>query len=343
MIYLSVIIPVRNEEKFIANTLAALSSQDYPKDRLELLVVDGMSDDNTRQEVTRFMQDNPNVLIRLLDNPGLLSSRARNIGVREAKGSLIAVIDAHVHIPSNKLFENMERLRDKHGAKCLSRPAPLTVPGIKDGMAYWIALARKSWLGHSRSSYIYSDYEGFVDPVSSGFAYAREVFEQAGYFDESFDAAEDVEFHHRLKQCGIKAFTSPDFLIYSYPRERLQALFHQQVRYGVGRARFVRKHKDGFSIETLIPTGILMFFLLFPIVPIVFGSFSVVHNLYLFALSAYLVILLTTGLKEANLAKQPLLSGFVIAAAVCITHIGLGWGFLKCIFLPSENLFKSTD
>jgi len=126
-------------------------------------------------------------------------------------------------------------------------------------MAYWIAIGRKSKIGHSKDSFIYSDFEGFVNPVSSGFAYDRSVFETVGYFDEGFDAAEDVEFHFRLKQAGIDAFTSPDLLIYSYPRFSLKALFRQQTRYGEGRARFVKKHTEGFTKETPIPALIFLF------------------------------------------------------------------------------------
>jgi succinoglycan biosynthesis protein ExoA len=336
MIYTSVIIPVRNEEKFIAETLLALANQDYPHDRVEILVIDGMSTDNTREEIVNFMQNHPDITVRLLENPGLLSSRARNIGVKEAKGSLIAVIDAHVYIPDEKLLKSMEKLREKTGAKCLSRPAPLTVPDIKNNStAYWIALARKSWLGHSQSTYIYSDYEGFVDPVSSGFAYAREVFKQVGYFDESFDAAEDVEFHHRLKKAGILAYTSPRFLIYSYPRESLTELFKQQTRYGEGRARFITKHNSGISIETFIPAGIFLFFISLPII-IMLGFSSIIINLYMFLALCYLSILLITGLRIAFNEKKPA-GALFIAAAIWVTHMGLGWGFLKRIILNKRK------
>lgn len=155
-VYLSIVIPVRNEERFIGATLNALASQDYPRGRFELIVVDGMSTDRTREVVERFIAGRPEVRVRLLPNPGILSSRARNIGVRASKGRLICVIDGHVHIPDRLLFRNIERLKEENNALCLARPAPLLVPGIEAGKPFWIAIARKSWLGHSRSSHIYS-------------------------------------------------------------------------------------------------------------------------------------------------------------------------------------------
>jgi glycosyltransferase involved in cell wall biosynthesis len=331
MIYLSVIIPVRNEEKLIISTLDALVRQDYPKQRYELLVVDGRSTDQTRKAVKEFIKNHPGSNIRLLDNPGRLSSRGRNIGVQNAMGRLIGVIDGHVYIPDNSLFKNMERIKEDNNALCLSRPAPLDVPGLKEGIPYWIAVARKTWLGHSRSSYIYRENKGFVDPVSSGFAYDKKVFNIVGYFDESFDAAEDVEFHYRLKKVGILAFTSPDFLIYSYPRESFMALFRQQVRYGEGRARFVRKHSEGFTKETPIPAGIFLFFFFAPLTLSSFWWLPLIGFCYATVSCLYLLILLLAGFSE-TMKKKRFLPGILVAFGIWITHMGLGWGFLKRIF-----------
>ena len=294
MIYLSVVIPVRNEERFVAHTLDELARQEYDKSRYELIVVDGQSTDATCSVVEKFARAHTDVNVRLYRTPGRLSSRARNIGIRQARGTLIAVIDGHVHIPSQSLFSAMERIHSEHGAQCLARPAPLGVPGLISGTSCWIAVARKSWLGHSSKSFIYSDFEGYVDPMSSGFAYESSVFDKVGYFDESFDAAEDVEFHYRLKQAGITAYTSPGLLIYSYPRESLPALFRQQVRYGAGRARLVRKHRDAFTVETLIPAGILIFFVSAPAVVILWQMIWPMGLLYGFRVAVYWSVLLGT-------------------------------------------------
>jgi len=331
MIYLSVVIPIRNEEAFITETLDMLVTQDYPKDRFELIIVDGFSVDNTRILVENYIEAHTDINITMLDNPGYLSSRARNIGVRHAKGKLIAVIDGHVYVPNKNLFSNMERLKEKSGALCLSRPAPLDVPGLdKNSMAYWIAIGRKSKIGHSKNSFIYSDFEGLVNPVSSGFAYDRSVFETVGYFDENFDAAEDVEFHFRLKQAGIEAFTSPDLLIYSYPRNSLKALFHQQRRYGEGRARFIKKHADGFTKETAIPSLIFLFFLIFPVMLFFLPSVYLLSIPYAAVFALYWFILLSTGFKEA-INRNKFFPGISIALSIWVTHLGLGWGFLRKI------------
>jgi len=335
-IFLSIVIPVRNEEKFIQRTLESLVNQDFPRGRYELIVVDGRSTDLTVPIVQKFIADHPDVNIRLVDNPGILSSRARNIGIRMSKGQLIGVIDGHVYIPDNQLFTNMEKFKKETGMLCLARPAPLDVPDLDDGLAYWIAVARKSFLGHSNGSMIYSSYEGQCDPVSSGFAYDRSVFEKVGYFDESLDAAEDVEFHHRLKKAGIMAYTSPKLTIYYFPRSTFRDLFRQQERYGEGRARFVQRHISGLTWETPIPSLLFLFFLFLPGAVSIQEWFPLLSIIYTTTALAYWCILLGVGFTE-SIKRRRFFAGITIAYAIWIIHMGLGWGFLKTIVRPTAN------
>jgi glycosyltransferase involved in cell wall biosynthesis len=301
--------------------------QDYPKGRFELIVVDGDSSDGTRAIVQRVIAEHPELSIRLLENPGRLSSRARNIGVRASRGELIAVIDAHVHIPTSQLLATMEALKEGHRAECLSRPAPLLVPKLARGKAFWIAVARKCRVAHSQNSYIYSDYEGFVDPVSSGFAYDRKVFERVGFFDEAFDACEDVEFHHRLKRAGIMAYTSSKLTIYSYPRDSLSGLFRQMMRYGIGRCRCLGKHRDAFTKEQLIPPGLVAYFLLLPVICFVAAWTPWVAAGYAVGFACYWLALLTSGVV-ATLRQRRIAPSLFVVAAIWVIHMGLGYGFL---------------
>lgn len=331
MIFLSIIIPVRNEEKFIESTLHQLINQDYPKDSFELLVVDGMSEDGTKNIVKNISRTCTDINLTLLENPKCLSSSARNIGVRRAKGEIIAVIDGHVFIPDKFLFKNIERIVKENNAVILSRPAPLDVPSLKSGKSFWIAVSRKTWLGHSSKSHIYGETEGFVNPVSSGFAYHKSLFEKVGCFDETFDAAEDVEFHFRLKKSGYLAYTSPALLIYSYPRSTFWALFKQQTRYGEGRVHLIKKFPEAFTFETLIPFFIFVFFLLSPLILIPSAPF-VAKIIWLSIALLYLGILVMTGLFEAQ-KRKCFLPFLWVVSGILVTHFGLGWGISKGIFM----------
>ena len=331
-LFLSVVVPVRNEARYIEATLRMLIGQDYDKDRYEILVIDGHSDDETKNIVGSFIQEHPDRNIRLLDNPGRLSSRARNIGAREAAGELVAVIDGHVFIPGDQLFRAMEDAVEGSGAVCLARPAPLDIPGMDRNTGFWVAKARKTWLAHSRNSFIYGTHRGFVNPMSSGFAYKKELFQKIGYFDERFDAAEDVEFHYRLWQAGVQAYTAPELLIYYYPRTSMLALFRQQTRYGEGRARLTLKHPESLTKETLIPPAILLYVAFLPLGLFLVGAAPLPGMLYLAGLAFYLSVLVLTGAVEA-LRERSVAGLLKVPLAIFLTHTGLGWGFLKTLFI----------
>jgi len=248
--FITIVMPVRNEARFITGTIGQLLTQDYPRDRFEIIVVDGMSDDGTRGIVNRLAADDDR--ITLLDNPEKRSSAGRNVGFRAGRGDFFVVVDGHCHIPDDAYLRTVADCFEKSGAHCLGRPQPLDPPGLTPFQKS-VALARASRLGHGGDSLIYGGYEGFASPVSNGAAYRREVFERVGYVDEKFGACEDVEFNYRVEQAGLTAYTSPKLTVRYYPRENLAALCSQMRRYGRGRTRFYRRHPKAVSLSALVP------------------------------------------------------------------------------------------
>jgi len=321
--FLSIVIPVRNEEKHIAGVLEQIYSQDYPPDKLEVLVIDGKSNDGTRETVGDFAKRHHS--LRLLDNPKILSSAARNLGVQEAKGDMVVYIDGHCQLPDQKLLKNIVFCLEKSGADCLGRSQPL-IPGARI-MTQAITLARTSALGHNPASYIYSDYEGLIDPTSCGAIYKKEVFQKVGFFDENFDACEDVEFNLRVKQAGLKCYLSPKLAVNYYPRESLKALFQQMFRYGRGRYNLFSKHPRTWSLFTVLP-GLYLFLLLFII--LLSGTNPSLLNFLVFALLLYLgpVLFFSIWLAlKKGLRYFPLF--LLIFPAI---HFGISLGFWSALF-----------
>jgi glycosyltransferase involved in cell wall biosynthesis len=99
----SVVIPTRNEEHTIAGCLGAVLAQDYPAGRMEVLVVDGRSTDRTRAIVAELAATDPHARVQLLDNPHRIASTALNIGIRAARGAIIARVDGHTIIAPDHL------------------------------------------------------------------------------------------------------------------------------------------------------------------------------------------------------------------------------------------------
>ena len=247
---ISVIVPVRDEEQFVARTLDALVAQDFDPWQYEILVVDGHSSDNTPRIVAEYAAKFPH--LRMYDNPRRWSSAARNIGVRHARGEFILIVDGHCELTDRMYLQKLVAAFERSGADCVGRPQPLDVTHATP-LQRAIAAARQSRLGHHPDSYIYSTREGDVPAHSVAVAYRRGVFERVGLFDDRFDACEDVELNHRIDRAGLRCFFTPDVAIRYEPRGTLAGLFRQLVRYGRGRIRLMRKHADTRSLKTLLP------------------------------------------------------------------------------------------
>ena len=307
--------------------MGQLLAQEYPENRYEIIVADGMSDDGTREIVSALAQHHPQ--IRLLDNPKRFSSAGRNMGFMSGSGDYFLVVDGHCHIPDNQHFNYVVDCFARSGADCLGRPQPLDPPGLTNFQKS-VALARSSRLGHGGNSLIYGEYEGFASPVSNGAAYSRNVLEKVGYVDENFDAAEDVEYNYRVEQAGFACYTSPILMVKYYPRESLTALFRQMVRYGKGRFMLIRKHPDTLTFNQIIPVLFIAgAFLAVGCLPFAFGH-GLISLLCKTMIAIYALYFTIVGVESARICLKKGLRHIGYLPTIFPTvHAGLGWGVLK--------------
>ena len=194
----SVIVPCRNEVKYIAACLDSVLANDYPKERLEVLVVDGMSEDGTRAVVERYARTCP--FIRLVDNPRRVTPAALNLGIASARGSAIMIMGAHAAYPSGYISELVTWLRhsgaDAVGGRCVTRPGRESVTG----RAIAAAVSHPFGIGNSHFRTGAAEPR-WVDTVPFG-CYRRDVFERVGVFDEELVRNQDDEFNHRILRQG---------------------------------------------------------------------------------------------------------------------------------------------
>jgi len=284
-------------------------------------VVDGRSSDTTREIVASLAQAHENVI--LMDNPRRLSSAARNIGIRKARGSFIVVVDGHCELGSRDYLRSLADAFERSGADCLGRPQPLDVTAASL-VQKAIAAARSSWLGHHPDSFIYSAAERFVAAKSVAVAYRRSVFDQVGPFDESFDACEDVELNHRIDWAGLNCFFTPTIQVRYFPRSSLRGLFHQMARYGRGRVRLLRKHPETFSPGGFIPAAWLAWLLAGPMAGL---AWRPLWWVYCGVIAVYLAIV---GATSATIAVQHRKLQFLgwLPLVFMTLHAGSGWGVI---------------
>ncbi len=322
MLFISVVVPVRNESKHIEAVLDQLLVQDYDPSRFEIIVADGQSDDNTKEIVGRYVEKHPNV--RLFDNPKRLSCAARNIGIQNAQGDVVLVVDGHCLIDNPQMLRNVDVAFEKSEADCLGRPQPLELSHATSTQLA-IAAGRRSFLGHHADSFIYSAESRFSPAISVGVAYRKELFKKIGLFDERFDACEDAELNYRVDKSESKCFFDPNIAVRYVPRGTISGLFYQMVRYGRGRVRLCRKHPETFSLKSFCTAffivGLIVGLPLCFVHPIFLWTYLSVVGLYLATVAAETV----RGAWQAKRLDFLFLLPMVFGAV----HFGSGYGVLR--------------
>lgn len=248
----TVIMPIRNEADRIATTLRSVLAQDLPPDRMEVLVVDGRSDDDTRDVVARVAGDDPRV--RLLDNPERIVPTALNRALAEARGDVIVRVDGHCALPTGYLAR-CEALLVETGADCVGGMVESRPSG--DGVvARAIALAMASRFGTGAGFRVGRAEAGPVDTLAFG-AYRREVFERIGTFDPELVRNQDDEFNLRLTRSGGTIWMDPSLRSPYWTRGDLRSLWRQYFQYGVYKVRVAQKHRGVASWRHLAPLALV--------------------------------------------------------------------------------------
>jgi succinoglycan biosynthesis protein ExoA len=314
--FVSIIIPVRNEEDSIAQCLRSVLDQDYPKDRMEVLVVDGGSEDRSQEIAIEFSSRYP--LIKLLDNPRLNAPAGLNLGIREAGGDIIVRVDGHCLLEPNYVSQCVRYLRET-GAD--------NVGGLMQAVGHGyigqvIALAINSFFGSGGSKFHYASKEQCVDTVYLG-AFRRSVFDKVGFFNERLMRNQDYELNYRIRAAGGKIFLSPAIRSHYYGRSTLRDLWHQYFQYGFWKLEMLQMHPRSVQARHLVaPLFVFSLFATGLLGLIHSGSFS----LFLLAISSYSLASLFSSLRIARRKGWRYFP--LLPVAFAVMHFGWGLGFL---------------
>jgi len=312
----SVIVCIRNEERYIGRCLQSIVQQDYPPDRLEILVIDGKSEDNTREIVNEFRDQDPR--IELLDNPRRIVSTAMNIGIRCASGEVIVRVDGHCFLEPDYVRQCVHYLAQAGAANVggLMRPKGENYTGEA------IAIAMSSPFGVGDSKYHYAEREQYVDTVYLG-AFPRRVFDQVGLFDEGLSRNQDYELNYRLRAAGGKIFLTPAIKSWYITRGSLPQLCKQYFQYGSWKIAVLRKHPRSLRFRQTVPPALVLTL----IVSGLLGLFSQLSAyLFLSVLSAYFASSLLSSLCRARKKGWKCLP--VLPLIFASMHLSWGLGFL---------------
>ncbi len=244
----TVVVPMRNEERRIGPCLDSILANDFPKDRLEILVVDGMSSDRSPAIVADRAVRFPR--IRMLRNEGRIVSCGLNVGIRQARGQVIIIMGAHCEYPSNYIsacIAELARTR-AHAVGAMLH----TLPGANTLIGHAIALMTQHPFGVGRSAFRTREAGREVDTVPYG-AYRREVFERVGLFNEQLVRNQDFEFNARVRKAGGRLYLSPDLEVAYYNVPTFKRLAVQAYRNGFWLSEMWCVSPASFRIRHAIP------------------------------------------------------------------------------------------
>ena len=324
--FITVMIVVRNEEKYIEKCFLSLLNQTYPSSRYEILIIDGKSTDATlsiaKETYLQFQTQHevyPNV--RYFTNEKETLAAGWNLGIQASLGEYVARIDAHGYADSDYIEKSVETTLRVPDAVCVGgsmRTSSLTARGNL------IASVLSSPFGIGNSRFRYSQKEGYVDTVAFGL-YRKSIFKEVGYFDESMRRNQDNDLHRRIRAAGGKFYLNPAIRTTYYCRDTIRGMLKQGYQNGKWNIISFRKGKSSLSLRHLVP----LFFVCTILLGIILGH---IHPLFFCLLGALLLFHLALG-TIFSLKATHTLGNFLLFPWLCMAlHLCYGMGSLLEFF-----------
>ena len=318
--FVTIILPVKNEKQYITSALNSIFNQNYPENKIELLIADGCSTDGTTEIIKNFQKNHLN--IKLIENFGEIVSEGFNLALSQSIGEYILRIDGHSEIPPNYL-KNCIELMIKGRADIVGGCIETLSRGVV-GRAISVAQASLFGVGGVKFRNSQQSKAGFVDTLAFGL-HKRELFAELGGYDEEMIYNQDDEFNFRVTQAGKKIWMNPILKTKYIARSNYKKLFKQYFNYGLYKVRGFQKRGRIFSIRHLIPSlflgGLLSSFLI-----------GYLYN-YFFPFNILLGTYIITNIIYSIVKSTSYLMIPFIFISFCVLHIsygtGLIWGLLK--------------
>ncbi len=264
--YVSVLLVTRNEENYIEKSLLSLINQTYPKDRFEIIIADGMSNDSTLDIINKIKSNflKEGLEITIVTNTNKILAAGWNIAIKSAKGEYVTRIDAHAEAAPDFVWNSVNAML-KVDAVCVGgKLASLSL----DGEENVISKVLSSPFGVGNSSFRVSTEACYTDTAVYGL-YKKSIFEEVGFFDETMVRNQDIELHSRIRAAGYRFYFDPSISCTYYTRNTLPKMLKQAYGNGFWNMILLKKGSSALSIRHLVPFA----FVVFLIISIIGGFF----------------------------------------------------------------------
>lgn len=330
----SIIVPCYNEQATIHLLLESILKQTYPRASMEVVIADGLSEDQTRRAIASFQAEHADLFLRVVDNERRSIPSSLNLAIKASRGEIIVRLDAH----SMPIPEYVARCVQDLENGCGNNVGGLWMiqPGGRDWMAESIAAAAAHPLGAGDALYRLKAKAGAVDTIPFG-AFRRELIEEIGGFDETLLTNEDYEFNARIRQSGGVVWLDPEIRSTYIARRSLPELARQYWRYGFWKYRMLRRYPNTVRWRQALPPAFVT-----SLIGLTFLSIFLPLARFVLALQVlfYVLTLSVAGAILAGRQRKPLLlPGMVLA--VTTMHISWGSGFLWSLLTTSFRFMNN--
>jgi glycosyltransferase involved in cell wall biosynthesis len=304
--------------------LDALLQQSFPRADMEVLIADGMSTDNTRDEIAAFQKDHPDLNVRVVDNTLRSIPSAVNRGIESSQGGIIVRLDAHSKPYPDYVANCVNAIEASKGDNVGG--VWEIHPGADTWIAKAIAIAAAHPLGVGDAMYRRAKQAAEVDTVPFG-SFKRTLIDKIGMFDETLLTNEDYEFNTRIRKAGGRIWLDPSIRSIYFARSNLKELGRQYWRYGFWKWRMLRRYPDTLRWRQALPPLFVLSLLALTFVSILMPVFWFV---LIGELILYFTIMMLAGLRAAvqTGSLYPVLG---LPLAIPVMHISWGGGFLWSI------------
>lgn len=323
-VQISIIIPCRNEKPFIKKCVDAIYQCDLPENAvISVFVVDGMSDDGTRDVIQELKLLNPN--LHLIDNIQKLTPYAFNLGIYAGgKVDYVQIVGARHILSKNYLINCLSILKGNKEVWCVGGKI---INEFVNDEGRIISYAMSTSFGMGLGNFRTLEKSGFTDTVTSPM-YPYWVFERIGYFDEELIRNQDDDFNFRVTKAGGKIYFDSSIHLRYYVRGNFKGLWRQFFQYGYWKVFVNKKHKAVTTIRQLVPPLFVFYSLLFPFSAI-FGTIYFI--IAVLPLLLYILMGISVSFKILSENKTDKLNYFKLFRTFPILHFSYGLGYLKGI------------
>ncbi len=329
----SVVIAVRNEKDYISRCLEGVFSQNIDKE-YEVIVIDGMSTDGTFEQLNDLREK---YKFSLIKNNKINAAAGRNLGIKQAKGEIIAFVDGDA-IPSKDWLKQIDASFKKNDQSIAGVGGPDLIPEDSTdkenaiGVVMTSSLARGGRFNPS-TQHSLLDEERFVEHIPTcNLALKKDVIEKLGFFDEEFVKGQDLELNYRIIEAGYRLLYSPKIKVVHYRKNHIREFASQVYKWAKAKVAIIRKH--GFKGLTSHVYIWPVYFILLFIVGFAFfyllNIFGVFLVLFLIGCIFYgSVIIFESSRLSNNFSDKKLFLYSVFLFP--IIHFSYGFGILNAI------------